>query len=401
MKVYEVGTGYTPIPAKMGAATEIVVEELTKAFIKKNIDVSVVDIAAKERLKTDLPIVEVKIPKCFMRTDIQLGIMHKMKRVVYSVSLSLVLKKMLVLSEENVIIHFHNQYNLFFFLKLVSPQIRKKCFIIYTNHSYIWHGKWSEIKDIVKRRYFQEIVCMKKANKVFVLNKMTENILVNHLFIPKNKLVLIDNGVNTNTYFPFSANEIKKLKIKLNLREKRIFLQVGSVCDRKNQLGAIELLCPVLKKYKDVLFLYAGGIIDLEYHRKIIKFADDNNISDKIKYMGEVEPGKTLNELYNLAEALIFPSKSEGFSLVIIEAMSAGIPVIINRTLQFKLANICYQYKDNVDFCSIIENEILNAKRHELKSKELRTTILENYSWDRIADDYCNSWRWDKGGKQI
>ena len=76
MKVYEVGTGYTPIPAKMGAATEIVVEELTKAFIKKNIDVSVVDIAAKERLKTDLPIVEVKIPKCFMRTDMDILVLE-------------------------------------------------------------------------------------------------------------------------------------------------------------------------------------------------------------------------------------------------------------------------------------------------------------------------------------
>ena len=28
MKIYEIGTGYTPIPARMGAATEIVVEEV-------------------------------------------------------------------------------------------------------------------------------------------------------------------------------------------------------------------------------------------------------------------------------------------------------------------------------------------------------------------------------------
>ena len=40
MKVYEIGTGYTPIPANIGAATEIVVEELTKSMMKKGIDVS-------------------------------------------------------------------------------------------------------------------------------------------------------------------------------------------------------------------------------------------------------------------------------------------------------------------------------------------------------------------------
>ena len=35
MKIIEVGTGYTSIPAKMGAATEIVVEEISKVFEKE------------------------------------------------------------------------------------------------------------------------------------------------------------------------------------------------------------------------------------------------------------------------------------------------------------------------------------------------------------------------------
>ena len=37
MKIYEIGTGYTPIPAKVAAATESVVEELTKAFMQKTL----------------------------------------------------------------------------------------------------------------------------------------------------------------------------------------------------------------------------------------------------------------------------------------------------------------------------------------------------------------------------
>ena len=50
MKIYEIGTGYTPIPAKMGAATEIVVEELAKSFQKKGKDVTILDIKADDRL---------------------------------------------------------------------------------------------------------------------------------------------------------------------------------------------------------------------------------------------------------------------------------------------------------------------------------------------------------------
>ena len=44
MKIYEIGTGYTPIPAQVSAATESIVEELTKAFLAQNIAVEIIDI---------------------------------------------------------------------------------------------------------------------------------------------------------------------------------------------------------------------------------------------------------------------------------------------------------------------------------------------------------------------
>ena len=111
MKIYEIGTGYTPIPAKMGAATEIVVEELAKSFQKKGKDVTILDIKADDRLRNNLPIIEVNVPDKFTSTDVQLGIMHKLKRVVYSISLAQSLKKIIKRSNEKIVLHFHNQYN--------------------------------------------------------------------------------------------------------------------------------------------------------------------------------------------------------------------------------------------------------------------------------------------------
>ena len=95
MKIYEIGTGYTPVPAQMGAATEIVVEELTRSFIKNGEDAVIVDIKAQNRAKIELPILEVSVPKVFTKTDVSLGIMHKLKRVVYSLSLARKLKTIL------------------------------------------------------------------------------------------------------------------------------------------------------------------------------------------------------------------------------------------------------------------------------------------------------------------
>ena len=65
MKIIEIGTGYTPIPAQVAAATESVVEELTKSYIKMNQPVGILDISAQKRAEHNLPITEVMVPSFF------------------------------------------------------------------------------------------------------------------------------------------------------------------------------------------------------------------------------------------------------------------------------------------------------------------------------------------------
>lgn len=392
MKIYEIGTGYTPIPAKMGAATEIVVEELTKSFQKKGEDVTILDIKADDRLSNKLPIIEVSVPNKFTSTDVQLGIMHKLKRVVYSISLAQSLKKILKRSNEKVVLHFHNQYNMFFFLKLTSEKLRRKCFIAYTNHSYIWHGDWKEIEQTVQKRYFQEIYSMRHADKIYVLNEITRNTLVEHLDISEEKIVMIDNGVNTDIYSPLSLNEKEKVKKDLGLEGKKVYIQIGSVCERKNQLGSIKLLLPILKEDSNKMFVYAGGIISEEYQEEISKFAKENGIEKQIKYLGELAPGSGLNKCYNIADAMVFPSTSEGFSLVIIEAMSAGVPVVINSNLQFKLSDACLKFSDEQNFLELFKNNILDDEKQKINSEMARRNVVESYSWDKVAQDYYETW---------
>lgn len=391
MKIYEVGTGYTPIPAKMGAATEIVVEELTKSLKKQKLDVKIIDIKASNRTENELPIIEVPVPEMFTGTDVKLGVMHKLKRVVYSISLAIVLGKLIKRSKEKVVIHFHNQYNMYFFLKIVPRKVRKRCFIIYTNHSYIWHGDWTEIERTVKKRYFQEIESMKKADLVYVLNDIAREHIIKHIGISEKKIKLIDNGVNTDVYKPLLKEEIDSFKVECGLTGKKVFIQIGSVCDRKNQLGAVNLLMPFLKANPNMIFLYAGGIISTEYQESIQKYAEEQGVEKQVRYIGELKPGENLNKYYNLADAMIFPSKSEGFSLVIIEAMAAGVPVFINRELKFKLADSCLQYSSNEEFIKIFEEQILDDINRVNLSNKVREVTVNNYSWDKIARDYVDA----------
>ena len=392
MKIYEIGTGYTPIPAQLGAATEIVVEELTRSLIGLGYDAEIIDIKARSRAECDLPITEVGVPSVFTKTDVSLGIMHKLKRVAYSVSLAAKLKKLIKRSAgEELVLHFHNQYNLYFFLKLTPKKLREKVKIIYTVHSYIWHGEWEEIRDTVSKRYFQEVFSVKEADRVFVLNEQTASTFEKHLGVPAERITLIDNGVNTDIYAPKSEDEKSGIKEKYGVSGKRVFVSVGSVCDRKNQLGALKLLAPIMKADPDTVYMYAGGIIDEEYQTDILSYARECGFEDRVKYAGELCPGAELGGFYSIADAMVFPSKAEGFSLVIVEAMSAGVPVIIPDTLHFKLEGECLRFSDSDSFERTVAESVLDTEKRKECSERVRAHVLDCYSWNKIASDYISA----------
>lgn len=296
--------------------------------------------------------------------------------------------------------HFHNQYNLFFFLKLTPKSMLHNVTIGYTVHSYVWFGQWENIKETIKKRYFQEVFCCQHADKVFVLNDIVADMLVRHYNVDKNRIVKVINGVNVDTYNDTVADKesVEQLKNKYNLKGKKIIFQVGSICDRKNQLGTLNLLLPIMKKCSDIAFIYAGGIIDPQYAETIQKTALNEGLQDRVLYMGEVSPGKQLNELYALSDVAMMNSKSESFALVIAEALSARRPIFINDNIMKSLP-----FWGNREGEGIIRiknsfekdlNRIITDKTYYKEMQEKgRSFIVNEYSWDVSAQIYLENFR--------
>ena len=397
MRIFEIGTGYTSIPADKGAATEIVVENLSRSLIKLGHDVTVVDIEDPNRLPTDLPILEVPMPKGFGATDEALGIKHKLKRVVYSLKLSGVLKGILreVPDGERAVLHFHNQYNAYFFFKTVSSRLRKKAVIAYTNHSGAWNGEWDEILPTISKRYFQERYAQQHADAVFVLNEKTRFNLTKHLCIDDSKVSVISNGVDVNTYKPCSKKEADAIAEDLFGDGRRYFFQCGSIYPNKGQLRTVKAMAPLMKEDSSLCFAYAGGIVDQGYADEVASYCSAEGLGSQVKYLGEKKPGSELAQLYAGARGFTFPSEYESFGMALLEALSSGIPVIHNecaRTVSFASAEeglIGYQGEEGL-MRRIQEVDSLDEDEWTNLSQSARSLIVRNYSWDKVAGDYAS-----------
>lgn len=392
MKIYELGTGYTPIPAKVAAATESVVEELTKAFLQMNIDVEAVDISAEDRAPNSLPITEVKVPSVFSKSDVSLGVIHKVKRVVYSVALALKLKKILKNTDQKTVFHFHNQYNIFFFLKLVKKELRDRAVIAYTNHNGVWSLPFEEAESTLKARYFQEIEGMRNADLIFVLNPKMKKNIVKNLGIEENKVVQINNGVNTDIYTPLNSERIDTVKEKFGLKDKKVILQVGSVNENKGQGRTVKIIAPLLKKNSNIVFVFAGDIVSQEYYHEVLNTAKEENVEKQVVYLGTFSPGEEMNEIYNIADTTIFNSLYESFGLVCIESISSGVPVVLcSESLSSFGDGSIYAVKD--DAVAQITRLLNDSDYLKDMKQKARENAVDNFTWSKVAQDYYDNFK--------
>lgn len=132
-----------------------------------------------------------------------------------------------------------------------------------------------------------------------------------------------------NTFEPrFSKGPKPEALIsRFSCRGRRVLLTVSRLAAGEQYKGhdrVIEALGRVRERIPDVLYLIAG---DGDDRARLEQLALRNNVSDAVVFAGYVDESQ-LVDYYRLADAFVMPSTGEGFGIVFLEAVAAGLPVI-------------------------------------------------------------------------
>jgi glycosyltransferase involved in cell wall biosynthesis len=103
-------------------------------------------------------------------------------------------------------------------------------------------------------------------------------------------------------------------------------LNVGFICKRKNQLDAVEVIRMVLEKHSNVRFACIGSIFDAEYARALRERAAQGNLLGNVHLLGY---RSDVPRYLLAADALLHTSRSEAHARAVLEAMAAGLPVVV------------------------------------------------------------------------
>ena len=117
------------------------------------------------------------------------------------------------------------------------------------------------------------------------------------------------------------------------LRGRQVLLCVGRIDSVKNQRWVVEQAKHIFAHHTEATLVLAGPSTDLTYSQALEAFVSQHGLDNRVLLTGGLSPNdKKLIGLFQLADAVILPSISETFGLVLLEAWAAGTTVISSRT---------------------------------------------------------------------
>jgi glycosyltransferase involved in cell wall biosynthesis len=129
---------------------------------------------------------------------------------------------------------------------------------------------------------------------------------------------IIYNGVETDVFTPERSTSSA---IRL--------LCVGRLIERKGQHHLLRSFAQLRARHTQALLLTLVGTGDAE--PELRQLAQDLGLADAVRFLGFV-PRAEMPEVYRHADIFVLPSQSEGMSIALLEAMSAGLPVVVTDT---------------------------------------------------------------------
>lgn len=267
----------------------------------------------------------------------------------------------------------------------IALLFNRKIKIVYNAHGWYFNA------DIGKKKVLYQIIekiLAYRANKIIAISKSEYDSALEKHITSKNKLILIENGIDIERYKDYEIyreNTRKQYKIE---KDAVVVGIVGRISEQKDPLTTIRAAVKMINKNKKIYFMFVGNG-NLE--EKVRQYAKEQKIDSNIIITGWVNNVKPYISAFDIA---LLPSKWEGFGLAILEYMICKKPIIATKV--GGIANILNKedsafFIEKEDDSKIVNhiNYIINHKKEILELVEKNYQDCSNrFSIQRVVDSH-------------
>jgi len=277
-----------------------------------------------------------------------------------------------VLFQETDVIHYHGvgPSTLAWIPRLFKPRTKVVC----TFHSRDWFdSKWSWFA----RTYLQfgEYAAVLFPHRTIVISH-TLQVFCRKKW--KRQTTYIPNGADLPA--PQGVSELRRY----GLQSGKYFLGVGRLVPNKAYEVAIEAYRDVKSDFPLVIVGEAFHSTDYDHRLRDLAERDP-----RVRLVG-YQSGTALRQLFAHCYAFIHPSRAEGLSVTIIEAMAAAKLVImsdIKENLELiDHSGISFRTDDRADLRKAIEFVLSDPAMVQVRGQRAKDMVKQEYSWAKVVD---------------
>jgi glycosyltransferase involved in cell wall biosynthesis len=208
------------------------------------------------------------------------------------------------------LVHAHNS----FFGGLVACEIKKKFGVpfVLTEHSSVMYGKLT-FKEI---NWFRNIF---SQSDILISVSLS---LANRLY----KQLEIFDRLKSISVVPNALNPLYEKSINLKKKGSNTFnfITVGNLVDVKNHILLLKAFSLYFKFEKQVKLVIVG---DGPLRNKLLTYSSELGIKDQVEFTGYLDKNVVRTKMIQ-SDVFVLSSRHETFGIVVMEALSCGLPVI-------------------------------------------------------------------------
>ena len=284
------------------------------------------------------------------------------------------------LLEEAFCLLFRGRVSVFHGLNQRLPNCRFARTVTTFHDLFVINGDYSTAEF---RRRFTLLAgdAARRSDSIITVSQYTADQVAMHLGYPREQIRVVHHGIHPLPRF--ADEDLAEFRHNHGLQGP-FLLHVGAIQKRKNIARIVEAFERLNSQFRLVLAGSAGYGAE-----EIMARIESSRARERIQVHGYVH-AVFLAKLYRTATALVFPSLEEGFGFPLLEAMSAGLPVVTsNRSSLPEVAGGAARLIDPESTDEIeagIEDVIVNQDLRQRLIREGRARAAK-FSWIKAAHE--------------
>lgn len=169
-----------------------------------------------------------------------------------------------------------------------------------------------------------------------VVSELRRRELAELMSIASDSIRVVPNGVDIGAFFKFESQTVELIERLKLLDADPLFLLPVRLTPRKNIELALRVMAELRKDFPKAMLLVTGpegphNPNNKAYKQKLLSLRDKLSLNGAAHFLAEGTseflPDEVIADFYRITDALLFPSREEGFGIPIIEAAFSKVPV--------------------------------------------------------------------------